>query len=72
MAISLLVADDHQVVRLGLRNILEGSGIDVTAEATTGEEVLKLVAEQRPDVVLLDVRMPGGVGLHILGRLKLD
>jgi len=72
MTISLLVADDHQVVRLGLRNILEGSGIEVTAEAMTGEEVLAAVAAKRPDVVLLDVRMPGGDGLHILGRLKLD
>ena len=72
MSISLLVADDHQVVRLGLRNVLEGSGINVVAEATTGEEVLKLVEADRPDVVLLDVRMPGGDGLHILGRLKLD
>jgi DNA-binding NarL/FixJ family response regulator len=72
MAISLLVADDHQVVRLGLRNILDGTGIEVSAEATTGEEVLQKVAEQRPDVALLDVRMPGGDGLHVLGRLKLD
>ena len=72
MSISLLVADDHQVVRLGLKNVLEGSGINVVAEATTGEEVLKLVEADRPDVVLLDVRMPGGDGLHILGRLKLD
>lgn len=72
MSISLLVADDHQVVRLGLRNVLEGTGIVVTAEATTGEEALAKVAESKPDVVLLDVRMPGGDGLHVLGRLKLD
>ncbi len=72
MTISLLVADDHQVVRLGLRNVLEGTGIEVVGEATTGEDVLKAVAANRPDVVLLDVRMPGGDGLHILGRLKLD
>ncbi len=72
MTISLLVADDHQVVRLGLRNVLAGSGIEVTAEATTGEEVLAKVAQSKPDTVLLDVRMPGGDGLHILGRLKLD
>ncbi len=72
MAISLLVADDHQVVRLGLRNILEGTGINVTAEATTGEEVFQKVAAEKPDVVLLDVRMPNGDGLHVLGRLKLE
>ncbi len=72
MTISLLVADDHQVVRLGLRNILEGTGVSVTAEATTGEEVLQKVAAEKPDVVLMDVRMPRGDGLHVLGRLKLD
>lgn len=72
MAISLLVADDHQVVRLGLRNILEGTGVNVTAEATTGEEVFQKVASDKPDVVLLDVRMPNGDGLHVLGRLKLE
>lgn len=72
MSISLLVADDHQVVRLGLASILEGSGITLAAEATTGEEVLARVAENRPTCVLLDVRMQKGDGLHCLGRLKLD
>lgn len=72
MAISLLIADDHYVVRLGLRNVLSGSDIEVVDEAATGEEVLAKVAARKPDVVLLDVRMPGGDGLHVLGRLKLD
>ncbi|MEO8271151.1 MAG: response regulator transcription factor [Aureliella sp.] len=72
MSISLLVADDHQVVRLGLKNILEGTGVVVAAEATSGEEVLQKVAAEKPDVVLMDVRMPNGDGLHVLGRLKLD
>ncbi|MCA9132280.1 MAG: response regulator transcription factor [Planctomycetales bacterium] len=72
MTISLMVADDHQVVRLGLRNMLEGTGIEVTDEATSGEEVLAKVAVQKPNVLLMDVRMPGGDGLHVLGRLKLD
>ncbi|MEZ6076351.1 MAG: response regulator transcription factor [Pirellulaceae bacterium] len=72
MSISLLVADDHQVVRMGLKNILEGTGVVVAAEATSGEEVLQKVAAEKPDVVLMDVRMPNGDGLHVLGRLKLD
>ncbi len=72
MSISVLVADDHQVVRLGLKNILEGTGVVVSAEATSGEEVLQKVAAEKPDVVLMDVRMPNGDGLHVLGRLKLD
>ena len=70
--ISLLIADDHQVVRLGLKNLLDGTSISVVAEATSGDEVLGKVASHKPDAVLLDVRMPGGDGLHILGRLKLD
>ncbi len=72
MTISLLVADDHQVVRLGLRNVLEGSGIKVAAEATCGTEVLEKLAASKPTIVLLDVRMSGGDGLHVLGRIKLD
>lgn len=72
MTISLLIADDHQVVRLGLRNILQNTNIVVAAEATSGEEVLRKVALEKPAAVLLDVRMPGGDGLHVLGRLKLD
>ncbi len=72
MPVSLFVADDHQIVRLGLKNILEGTGIVVSGEATTGDELLALVAANKPDVILLDVRMPDGDGLHVLGRLKLD
>ncbi len=72
MSISILVADDHQVVRMGLKNILEGTGVVVAAEATSGEEVLQKVAAEKPDVVVMDVRMPNGDGLHVLGRLKLD
>ena len=69
MTISILIADDHQVVRLGLRNILEGSGIEVTAEAATGEEALQSISLQRTDVVLLDVRMPGS--LQFLQEMQL-
>jgi DNA-binding NarL/FixJ family response regulator len=72
MAISLIVADDHQVVRMGIRNLLEGSEIAVVGEASSGEELLQLLSEKLPDVVLLDVRMPGGDGLHFLGRLKIS
>ncbi|HBE71513.1 MAG TPA: DNA-binding response regulator [Planctomycetaceae bacterium] len=72
MTISLLVADDHEVVRLGLANILDGTHVSVSDEATTGEEVLAKVQQNRPSVVLLDVRMKKGDGLHVLGRLKLD
>jgi len=72
MAIRLLVADDHEVVRCGLKTLVEDSDIDIVGEATSGEEALNLVNELKPDVVLLDIRMPNGDGLTTLGRLKLD
>jgi DNA-binding NarL/FixJ family response regulator len=72
MSISLIVADDHQVVRMGIRSLLAGSDITVVGEAASGEELLRLLSDSQPDVVLLDVRMPGGDGLHFLGRLKIN
>ncbi len=72
MAISVLIADDHEVVRLGLKNLLQGTECEVIAEATTGEQALELVASKKPDLVILDVRMSGGDGLYVLGRIKLD
>ncbi len=72
MAISLIFADDHHVVRMGVRNLLAGSGIEMTDEAASGAELMEKVAAVQPDVILLDVRMPGGDGLHFLGRLKVQ
>jgi DNA-binding NarL/FixJ family response regulator len=72
MTISIIVCDDHQVVRLGLKSILAAGGIDVIAEATSGEQLVSILATKQPDIVLLDVRMPGGDGLHYLGRIKIN
>lgn len=72
MAISVLIADDHEVVRLGLKNLLQGTQCEVIAEAMTGEQALELVATKKPDLLILDVRMSGGDGLYVLGRVKLD
>jgi DNA-binding NarL/FixJ family response regulator len=72
MAISVLIADDHEVVRLGLKNLLANSQCQVVGEATSGEEVLAMVESKKPDLVVLDVRMSGGDGLYVLGRIKLD
>jgi two-component system, NarL family, response regulator DegU len=62
--ITVLVADDHRMLREGLRRSLEGLGFEVLAEAADGEEAVRLAVELRPDVVLMDVSMPvlGGVG----------
>lgn len=72
MAIKLLIADDHEVVRSGIKTLLAGTEIEVIAEAATGEDAVRLTAETRPDVVLMDIRMPQGDGLNALGRIKLD
>ena len=63
MTIKLLIADDHEVVRSGLRSLMAGTDIKVVAEAETGDAAVKMVAKHEPDVVLLDIRMPDGDGL---------
>ena len=72
MSIRLLVADDHEVVRAGVRYLVQGTDIIVVAEADSGETAVERAKTYRPDVVLLDVRMPEGDGLIALGRIKLD
>jgi DNA-binding NarL/FixJ family response regulator len=72
MAIKVLIADDHEVVRAGLKSLFEGSDIRIVAEATTGATAHKMAIKHKPDLVLLDVRMPDGDGLNCLARIKLD
>ena len=68
--ITVAIADDERVVRDGLRAIIETQDdITVTGTAGDGEQALRLVAELRPDVLLLDVRMPVHDGLWVLDRL---
>jgi DNA-binding NarL/FixJ family response regulator len=63
--IRVLIVDDHEVVRLGLRTLLaDESDIEVVAEAGTAEEALTQVANHRPDVVILDIQLPGRSGLE--------
>ncbi|NPA26541.1 MAG: response regulator transcription factor [Chloroflexi bacterium] len=68
--IRVLIADDHGVVREGLRMLLEQAGFDVVALAATGNEAVRLALEHKPDVVLLDIRMPDGDGLQALAQIK--
>jgi len=69
-AITVLIADDHGVVREGLRAMLEREGMQVVGEAATGHEAVVKTQELSPDVVLLDIRMPDGDGLWALETIK--
>lgn len=62
-ALRVVVADDQALVRAGFRMILTADGIEVVAEATNGSEAVDAVRQHRPDVVLMDIRMPGMDGL---------
>ena len=69
--IRVLVADDHAIVRTGIRHVLEGEpGFCVVGEASTGAEALALALDLRPDVAVLDISMPGDSGLRITAELR--
>ena len=61
---TLLLVDDHRMLRETLRRSLEAAGLEVVAEAADGEEAVRLAAELRPTVVLMDVSMPGMDGVE--------
>ena len=63
-ALRVVIADDQVLVRTGFRMILMSEGIDVVGEAANGDEALRVVRRTRPDVVLMDIRMPGMDGLE--------
>jgi DNA-binding NarL/FixJ family response regulator len=58
--LTVLLADDHPAVRAGVRGALEGGGLTICAEVGNAEDAVEAAVEHRPDVCLLDVRMPGG------------
>jgi DNA-binding NarL/FixJ family response regulator len=67
----VIIADDHAVVRQGIRAVLEEvDGLEVVAEAEDGLQALALIEEHRPDVVVLDVTMPGKTGLEVAKELR--
>lgn len=67
----VVIADDHTVVRQGIRGVLEEvDGLEVVAEAADGDQALALIAEHEPDVVVLDVTMPGKTGLEVARELR--
>ena len=71
--IRILIADDHLIIREGLRLILEtAEGMELVGEASDGAEALRLAGETRPDVILMDLRMPGMDGLTAIQHLSVE
>ncbi|MBC7352983.1 MAG: response regulator transcription factor [Thermogutta sp.] len=70
MAIRVLIADDHEVIRWGLKELLKGSDVEVIGEAATGAETVEKVKALRPDVLILDIRFPDLDGLETLVKIR--
>lgn len=69
--LSLLIADDHLLFRMGLKTLIQSEpGYVILNEAKNGEECVRMYRAQRPDVVLMDLRMPGGSGLEALSTIR--
>ena len=72
-AIRILVADDHAIFRDGLRKLLEGvDDVQIVGEASNGLECTKMLAKLKPDILLLDLRMPEKDGLGVLEEINFD
>ena len=71
VTIRIFLLDDHEVVRRGLRGLLEAEeDLEVTGEASTAEEALRRIPATRPDVAVLDVRLPDGSGVEVCREIR--
>jgi len=70
--VKVLIVDDHPIVRAGLRRLLSAHAEIEVRDAATGKDALALVRDYHPDIVMLDLNLPGIGGLEIIGRLKLE
>lgn len=72
MSIKVMLADDHILMREGIKQLLEFDGtLEIIAEASDGEECLEILKSTNPDILLLDINMPGKSGIDVLEELKL-
>jgi DNA-binding NarL/FixJ family response regulator len=72
MSIRVLIADDHEVVRAGLKTLLADTDVQIIGEVAAGDQAVRYIMANPVDVVLMDIRMPDGDGLTALGRIKLE
>jgi DNA-binding NarL/FixJ family response regulator len=73
MKVKILLADDHQILREGLKALLEKHpSMQVVAEAENGIETLRIAAEEKPDVIIMDIAMPDVNGIEVTRQLKAD
>ena len=70
--VRVLLVDDHDLFRTGLRNLLEEQGVDIVGEAGSGSDALRLVRETAPDVVIMDLNMPGMNGVDATRHISRD
>lgn len=70
MKLRIVVIDDHTLFREGLQSLLVRHGIEVVASVSDGQEGIRAAQEQQPDIVLLDMRMPGMSGLEVLKQFQ--
>ena len=66
----MLLADDHGIVRRGLRSLLEEAGLVVVAEAADGLEAVRLIESQRPELLIVDIGMPKLSGIEVAARAQ--
>jgi DNA-binding NarL/FixJ family response regulator len=69
ITVRVLLVDDHDLFRSGLRNLLEERGVQIAGEASTGAEAVRLVREAAPDVVVMDLHMPGISGIEAIKQI---
>jgi len=70
MCLRIVLVDDHEAVRNGVRLLCEHAGIDIVAEATTVAEAVETALQQESDLILLDITLPDGDGFEVLRRVK--
>ena len=70
MAVNVLIVDDLVFIKIVLRDIIEKSGFRVVGEASSGEQAITMYQDTRPDVVLMDITMPGMDGLTALSKIR--